>query len=80
MNCKNLLKQMLLILEIQQVKLTMKNKLKIVKIMNKKKNKMREIMKSYKFSKKKLFLKNPLPKGKNRFKDIWYQDNKIENI
>ena len=53
MNCKNLLKQMLLILEIQQVKLTMKNKLKIVKIMNKKKNKMREIMKSYKFSKKK---------------------------
>ena len=69
MSCKNLLKQMLLILEIQMVKMTAKNRLKIVKIFNQR-NKKKKIMKIYKFSQKKYFLKNLLQEGINRFKSI----------
>ena len=79
MSCKNLLKQMLLILEIQMVKMTAKNRLKIVKIFNQR-NKKKKIMKIYKFSKKKYFLKNLLQEEINRFKDTLYKGNKIVNI
>ena len=79
MSCKNLLKQMLLILEIQMVKMTAKNRLKIVKIFYQR-NKKKKIMKIYKFSQKKYFLKNLLQEGINRFKDTWYKGNKIVNI
>lgn len=47
----------------------MKNKLKMVKILNKK-QKQKKIMKIHKFNKKRCFLKNLLLKGKNRFKDM----------
>ena len=79
MSCKNLLKQMLLILEIQMVKMTAKNRLKIVKIFNQR-NKKKKIMKIYKFSQKKYCLKNLLQEEINRFKDTCYKGNKIVNI
>jgi AAA+ ATPase superfamily predicted ATPase len=50
------------------VKMTAKNRLKIVKIFNQR-NKKKKIMKIYKFSQKKYFLKNILQEGINRFKD-----------
>ena len=58
----------------------MKNKLRIVKIMNRRKKKKRKIMKSYKLIKKRCFLKNKQLKGKNRLKDIQYRENITNNI
>ena len=60
-------------------KMKTKNKIKIAKIA-KNKNKKKKIIKSYKLILKKCFLKNFLLKGKNRFKDMWFKENKIENI
>ena len=58
----------------------MKNKLRIVKIMNRRKKKKRKIMKSYKLIKKRCFLKNKQLKRKNRLKDIQYRENITNNI